>query len=160
MTDANAASLTPAFDRDRKTMMAAIILLFVSQFLPYRHASGGGYLTREMDTDHYTGHVFFNGHSAATGWQAHPYAIVLIGALAAIYLTKFHTRPWWVKWGYWASCVIIFPCISGEVIATPGGLMGLVAFGLAVLTAFNHHKMLAATKTGAAAPPPEAPPAA
>ena len=69
---------------ERKLVLIAAALSVLSQFMPYRTASGGGgFLTGAMDTDHYTGHVFFAGSSAANGWQLHPLALPIFAAVAA-----------------------------------------------------------------------------
>lgn len=141
-----------ALEGVRKLVLTAGALSLVSQFFKYRTASGGGgFLTGAMDTDHYTGHVFFAGTSAANGWSVHPLALPIYAALAYVYLTKTYLAPWWDKWGYWATAALFFLLWTpAEPFNTAGGFLGLIAFGLALWAAWRHHK-----SRGAAPPPAE-----
>lgn len=120
----------------RKIMLVAIGVLFVSQFFEYRDNTGWGMLTHTTDTTRYTGYVYSFGPSAGTGWQLHPFAPLLILALAAVYLSGLQQGAWWRRWGYWLSCGLVLVAeMPSAALRTLGGGLGLAALGLAVWAA-------------------------
>ncbi|WP_375396137.1 hypothetical protein [uncultured Sphingomonas sp.] len=135
-----APSWWSGLERSRKIVIAALALSFVSQFLRYKTDTSGGMLSREMDTDYYTGITLW-GSTGGTGWQVHPIVVPMLIALAAIYLTDFHRRPFWNRRGHWIAIGMFFFCTApADIVATLGGFLGGVVMVLAVWSALIHRK--------------------
>ena len=120
---------TPA----RLLMIAAIVLLFVSQFFLYFDDAGRGYITNAMNLEEYTQLVITSYGSVGTGWELHPHAYLFLVILAFAFLrddvvdsTLFSRVGWWI------SLILVVASVwPGAYLRAPGAMMG----GIAVLMA-------------------------
>ena len=131
--------LVQEFFRDkspaRLLMIAAIVLLFVSQFFLYLNDRGSGFIPNAMNLNEYTQVVITDLGAVGTGWELHPHAYVILVVLAFAFLRDdiVHS-PLFDKAGWWVSLILVaaatFP--GAYVRNALGGSMG----GIAVLIAF------------------------
>lgn len=127
---------TPA----RLLMLAAIVLLFVSQFFLYLNDSGG-YITNAMDLEHYT-QLVLTGGGVGTGWELHPHAYVILVVLGFAYLRDdIVDAAWFARFGWIATVVLVFAAtVPGAYIRNAiGGSMGGIALLLAIIATVMHH---------------------
>lgn len=123
------------FIRDKSAaqlvMIAAIVLLFVSQFFYYLDDPGTGFLSIDADFNT-TGYYTFGAQG--TGWQLHPHAYVILVILAFAFLRDDIVElAWFRRFGWWAALVLIVAATApGAYFRADGGAMG----GIAVLIAF------------------------
>jgi hypothetical protein len=122
--------------RAQLLMIAALVLLLVSQFFYYLDDPGTGYLS--IDADFNTiGYYTFGAQG--TGWQLHPHAYVILVALGFAFLRDdIIDLPWFRKFGWWLAVVLVFAAtIPGAYFRADGGAMGgiavLMALGAAIL---------------------------
>ncbi len=119
----------------RLLMIAAIMLLFVSQFFLYLNDSGGGFIPNAMNLIEYTDLVRTSFAAVGTGWELHPHAYVILVVLAFAFLRDdiIHA-PLFEKAGWWVSLILVFAAtLPGAYVRNAiGGSMG----GIAVLIAF------------------------
>ena len=88
----------------RLTMIAAILLLFVSQFFLYLNDLGSGYIPNAMDLEHYTQVVFTGLGQVGTGWELHPHAYVILMVLAFAFLRdEIVGSSWFSGVGWWVT---------------------------------------------------------
>lgn len=122
---------TPA----RLLMIAALVLLFVSQFFLYLNDPGGGYIPNAMNLEEYTRVVITSFGAVGTGWELHPHAYVILILLAfAFFRDDIVNAPLFSKAGWWVSLILVIAAtVPGAYIRNAtGGSMG----GIAVLIAF------------------------
>ena len=116
----------------RKVMLAALAVLFVSQFMTYSTSNVYGYVT---PTDGWRGtHAVwhYENNPEGTGWEIHRHAMLIIPLLAYVYLSSFWKKDFWRRWGYLISLVLIFACLTPGEWTEYGFKLGLAAFGLAI----------------------------
>lgn len=123
----------------RKTMLWALGILFVSEFLQYAN------FFPIADHKIYNGGNTYLEHSDSQwntyiGWVVNPSAMFLIPVLLLIYLTKIHQTSLWSKWGYIASILLIYPCISYGGNEFLGRELGLGAWLLDCYAAYQNWK--------------------
>jgi hypothetical protein len=117
----------------RRLMTAIIVLLFVSQFLPYHDDTSHSMLL--FDSDFNSELTTWFGQAAGTGWQLHPQAYVIIAGLVLVYLNDISETTWWSRWGWWVSVVLIFVAVVPATTRTIGGVVGLGCVMLAIVAA-------------------------
>lgn len=117
----------------RKMMLAALALLTLSQFLPTTVDSSRAQL--QTDADFNTGMTIWYDSWAAIGWQVHPQAFVLIPLFAAVYLTNFHRRWFWQRFGYWLTAWLFMAAMAPMSRSTWGGIVGSIAIVMAIVAA-------------------------
>lgn len=160
--------LVQEFFRDkspaRLLMIAAIVLLFVSQFFLYLNDPGSGFIPNAMNLNEYTDLVRTSFAAVGTGWELHPHAYVILIVLAFAYLRDdIVASPLFSKAGWWVSLILVIAAtVPGAYIRNAtGGSMG----GIAVLIAFAavlvhlaeaRQEKAAAKASGAAAGDPPA----
>ena len=151
-----AMDLLKEFFRDktpaRLLMIAAIALLFVSQFFLYLDDPSSALLTIGGDFSS-TLHIFDFG-AKGTGWELHPHAWVILVVLGFVFLRDdFIDHPLFVRFGWWASVALVIAATApGAYFRAFGGGLGGIAVLMALGAAFLH---LIETKRAA---PAKAPP--
>ncbi len=121
--------------------LAAIGISFVSQFFQYEEDTRGGYLGYATNENVYT-QLTLTGSAGGTGWEMHPYAWIILAALAIVYSTNTHESPFWSRWGYWLTAAgILASTVPGRIAGGFGAVLGVIALGVAVWAAFrNRHE--------------------
>lgn len=128
--------LVKEFFRDKSRaqllMIAALVLLLVSQFFYYLDDPGTGVLSIDADFNT-TGYYTFGAQG--TGWQLHPHAYVILVVLGFVFLRDdIIDQPWFKKFGWWVALALVFAAtIPGAYFRADGGAMG----GIAVLMAIG-----------------------
>jgi hypothetical protein len=124
-------------ERPRRIMLGAILMLFVSQFLPYGEKQRF-YLTN-LDRDFYTGNT--SEDVAATGWELHPMALPIIALLAIGFATGLATRPGIVRWSYWiAAGSFLLTMTPATPMRAIGAMVGIASLGVAIWAAVAARK--------------------
>jgi hypothetical protein len=126
----------------RALALAAIGISFVSQFFEYASDTRGAMLTRMTDERRYTGMETW-GSAGATGWEAHPYAWLVLAVLAIIYNIDAHESAFWTRWGYWLTVIGIFLCTVPSQHANAAGVgfgIGVAAIGVAIWAAIRNRR--------------------
>ena len=156
--------LVREFFRDKtpaqRLMIAAIVLLFVSQFFLYLNDEGSGFIPNAMDLEHYTQLVITSFGAVGTGWELHPHAYVIVVVLAFAFLRDdIVTSPLFSRFGWWASLVLVVAAIvpgaplRDAIGASMGGIAFLSALGAVIL----HHIEARQAKAAARAAAPDRP---
>jgi hypothetical protein len=136
----------------RRTMTVALAVLFVSQFFAYAEDRGYGVLS--MDSNYNTsGTYWVDLEPSGTGWEIHPYARLIIPFLAFAYITSLCEQPWWRNWGYLASVMLVFICLSPGQQWMPGTRLGFVSLGLAIWAAVQNRRARKAEQAAQAQTP-------
>lgn len=118
----------------RVLMIAAIVLLFISQFFLYMNDQGSGYIPNAMNLNEYTQVVMTSFGMVGTGWELHPHAYVFLVILGFAFLRDdVVNSPLFSKIGWWISLVLVVASTwPGAYLRDAiGGSMG----GIAVLMA-------------------------
>ncbi len=136
------AGKTPA----RLLMIAAIVLLLVSQFFLYLDDPATGQLF--VDADFNTA-GFYSIPPTGTGWELHPHAYVILVVLAFAYLRDdILEMRWFDRAGWWLTVVLfIAATIPGAYLRATGGGMGGIAVLMAIIAAILHMRERRATRT-------------
>jgi hypothetical protein len=124
---------TPA----RLLMIAATLLLFVSQFFYYHNDT-----TRVSFRPHTSARssdisIDVSSKGIATGWQLHPHAYVILVVLAfALLRDDIAGERWFRRFGYWGClALIVWATNPGAPFRAPGAIMGAVACVMALAAA-------------------------
>ncbi len=124
--------------RDHLIMLAAIALLFVSQFFPY----GDGNSAYPVFGPNFSMGVAINFGLNGIGWELHPLAWIIIVVLAFAFLrSDIYDHPLMQKWGWWAGFALVVLCNSpSDGIRAFGSTLGLIAILLALVAAIMHQR--------------------
>lgn len=135
----------------RLLMIAAVLLLFASQFFYYLDDPSTGMLS--IGSDFSTTGYYWLG-AQGTGWELHPQAYVVLVVLGfALLRDDVAEHRLFLRFGYWACVVLVIASTApGAYFRSLGGGMGgiavLIAFGAAILHQISN-------KTLAPTPPAE-----
>jgi hypothetical protein len=137
----------------RLLMIAAIVLLFVSQFFLYLNDQSSGYIPNAMDLEHYTQLVITSYGAVGTGWELHPHAYLFLVILAFAFLRDdvvdapwFSTAGWWIGLG-----LVIASTWPGAYLRDAiGGSMGGIAVLMALAAVLVHQAEVRQQKAAAA----------
>ena len=122
-------------------MIAAIVLLFISQFFLYLNDQGSGYIPNAMDLEHYTQLVITSYGAVGTGWELHPHAYLFLVILAFAFLRDdVVSSPLFAKVGWWVSLVLVIASTwPGAYLRDAlGGSMGGIAVLIALAAVLVH----------------------
>jgi len=125
----------------RLLMMAAILLLFVSQFFLYLNDQGGGYIPNAMNLTQYTDLVITGFGAVGNGWELHPHAYLFLVILAFAFLRDdIVNSPLFSKAGWWVSLVLVVASTypGAYLRDAVGGSMGGIAVLIALASVFVH----------------------
>ena len=124
----------------RLLMIAAILLLFISQFFLYLNDQGGGYIPNAMDLEHYTQLVITSYGAVGTGWELHPHAYLFLVILAFAFLRDdIVSIPLFSKAGWWVSLVLVVAStwpgayLRDAIGGSMGGIAVLIALAAVIL---------------------------
>lgn len=122
--------------RARLLMLAALALSFISQFFLYETKSDNSYMSLGPNFSS-TVYLDVTARAAATGWEMHPYAYIILLVLAfALLRDDVAEMPWFDCFGYWLSAFLLFAASSpGAPFRAKGAAMGFVAFLIALAAA-------------------------
>lgn len=123
--------------RDHLVMLAAIVLLFVSQFFDY---GDGNSAFMTFDPDFSGSTVWIDFGLNGIGWEVHPQAWVIIVVLAFAFLrSDVYDHPLIQKFGWWAGFVLVLASNTpSDGIRAFGSSLGLIAMLLALVAAIMH----------------------
>ena len=129
-------------------MIAAILLLFVSQFFYYFDDKGTAVLGNMTNLDYYTTLDFISFDRIGTGWELHPHAYVILVLLAFAFLRDdILDHPLFQRWGWWVSLILVFAAIiPGAPMRATGAGMGGIAFLIAIAAVVLHRRERKAAK--------------
>ena len=142
----------------QRLMIGAVLLNFVSQFFLYSDGS-----MVPMYTTDYSGfmHVIFpDGLGLASGWELHWHAGPILIVLAFLYFRDdVVDSPWFSRFGWWLSVVLLFAATVPAALDAWGWgmLWGYVSVIVAIVAAVRHgrdRKKLGAASVAPAAPKP------
>jgi hypothetical protein len=128
----------------RLLMIAAAVLLFVSQFFNYFDDADKSYLTFTNNgslVGPLSGkselHLDLSGKGIATGWQLHSQAYLILVVLAfALLRDDIADTKWFGRLGYWAALILILVATTpGAPFRATGALMGTIAILMALVAA-------------------------
>ena len=119
----------------RLLMIAAAVLLFVSQFFNYFDDADKSHMSFYKGES--TVHLDLSGRGIATGWQLHPQAYLILVALAfALLRDDIADTKWFGRLGYWAALILVLVATTpGAPFRANGALMGIVALLMALVAA-------------------------
>ncbi len=136
--------LLKEFFRDKSAarllMIAAAVLLFISQYFRYFDDHDNSFMTFGPDFSSTTVHIDLNARRAASGWEAHPHAWVILVVLAfALLRDDIADTAWFRRFGYWAAFILVFAAATpGAPFRADGAKMGGVALLMALAAALMH----------------------
>ena len=122
-------------------IIAAIVLLFISQFFLYLNDQGSGYIPNAMDLEQYTQLVITSYGAVGTGWELHPHAYLFLVILAFAFLRDdVVSSPLFSKVGWWVSLVLVIASTwPGAYLRDAiGGSMGGIAVLIALAAVLVH----------------------
>lgn len=114
--------------RPQKLMLGAIVLMALSQFLPYSTAFSSAIFDGTATT-----HAVNEGVTGR-GWEIHPHAIPVYVLLLGYFLSPLAHDKGFGRFGWWVAAIALFVTMMPGS-PTPGVWVGLVAVGLAVVAA-------------------------
>ena len=124
----------------RLLMIAAILLLCISQFFLYLNDQGSGYIPNAMDLEHYTQLVITSYGAVGTGWELHPHAYLFVVVLAFAFLRDdIVSSPLFSKVGWWVSLVLVVAStwpgayLRDAIGGSMGGIAVLIALAAVIL---------------------------
>lgn len=125
---------TPA----RLLMIAAIVLLFVSQFFLYLDDPSNAFLS--IGGDFSSTLYIYDFGAKGTGWDLHPHAYVILVVLAFAFLSDdIAGHPLFVRFGWWgALALVIAATVPGAYLRAFGGSLGGIAVLMAIGAATLH----------------------
>ena len=123
----------------RLLLIAAWVLLIVSQFFEYSNG-GNGFMTFEPDFRGSTVYLDLSS-KAGTGWELHKHAYVILVVLAFVLLREdIADTKWFSRFGYWAVLLLILAAtVPGAPFQCNGAMMGFVALLIALAAALMNH---------------------
>jgi hypothetical protein len=118
-------------------MIAAIVLLFVSQFFDY---GDGNSAFLNIFPDFIGSGLGINFGLNGIGWELHPLAYVIVVVLAFAFLrSDIYDHPFMQKYGWWIGLALVVICnIPSDGIRALGSTLGLFAMLLALVAAILH----------------------
>ncbi|HEY3798461.1 MAG TPA: hypothetical protein VGL58_08910 [Caulobacteraceae bacterium] len=130
-----------SLDKARQMMIAALVVMFLSEFLEYSggrtvvnsipiYGSGGGDYVANVSANS-TQHV-----AGANGWGYHPLAILILGAIAVVFGLNLKLPPPWHAWRYRIAFVGLVFCVLPVNLADGPGLglfLGFAALAIGAL---------------------------
>lgn len=118
-------------------LIAASVLLFVSQFFNYFEDTSSSWLDPGSEYRASTLYLDLSSKGTATGWQLHTHGYVIMVVLAfALLYDDVSGSKWFRRFGYWAALILILYATSpGAPFRAPGAGMGLVACLMALVAA-------------------------
>lgn len=124
----------------RLLMIAALLLLTVSQFFLYHKAEDSSFLVLEPNFRGSTLYMDLDAHKAATGWELHPHAYIIQLLLAfALLRDDIAESGKFLRFGYWLCAVLIFAAtLPGTPMRAQGAGMGGIATLMAIAAAVLH----------------------
>lgn len=127
---------TPA----RLLMIIAALLVFVSQYFMYFNDKDNSYMTIGPDFSSSRVYLDLSARPAATGWEAHPHAYVILVVLAFMLLIDdIADNIWFRRFGYWAAFILLFAATTPGVPFRAGGAkLGGIAVLMALAAALIH----------------------
>ena len=94
--------------RARLLMLAALGLSIISQFFLYESKSDLSYMSLGPNFSS-TVYLDLTARDAATGWEMHPQAYIILLVLAfALLRDDVAEMPWFDRFGYWLSAFLLF----------------------------------------------------
>ncbi len=133
------------FLRDKTTahllMLAALVLLLVSQFFLYLDDPSSAQLS--IGADFSSTLYIYDFGAQGTGWQLHPHAWVILVVLAFAFLRDdIYAHPAFIRFGWWAAVALVLAAtVPGAYFrafgAGLGGIAVLAALAAAVLHTFG-----------------------
>ena len=122
--------------RARLLMLAAHALCFISQFFLYESKSDLSYMSLGPNFSS-TVYLDLTARDAATGWEMHPYAYIILLVLAfALLRDDVAEMPWFERFGYWLSAFLLFLAATPAApFRAKGAAMGFIAFLIALAAA-------------------------
>ena len=125
----------------RTLVLVALTIHFFSLFLQYQDNTGHGMLGYATDTTRYTTLEWWAGKDAATGLALKPYAVFVIPALLFVWCSRHRQHPFWQRYGYWATLVLLLVfATGGALVRTTGGQLSMVSLGLVGLATYLDRK--------------------
>ena len=76
--------------------------------------------------------------SGESGWSAHPYAWLILGALLVLFVLQLDLGEVWRRWRYWIAVAGMVPCLfpfDTDVSPGWGLLVGIIAVAIGVWSA-------------------------
>jgi hypothetical protein len=130
----------------KKIVLVALTIHLISLLFQYQDVATTGGPIPMTWADGST-QYYYNSTKEKTGIELRPFAGIVIIGLMGIFLTRLSKHPFWVKYGYWATLVIlILTAFGGAIIRTTGGKMSLVSLGLVILAAIVNGRELKQAK--------------
>ncbi|MEO7310666.1 MAG: hypothetical protein ABIX01_09720 [Chitinophagaceae bacterium] len=129
----------PTTEPGRLIMRLAIIVLVVSQFLPFSQGSaslnsrytGRGHGTYENAYSDAGYETYVESGKIYGGFESHPYAVIILPVLLALFFTGLYNRPGWSKKLYWIAIIMAIGCTEmPPPIDSMGGIAGAIALAL------------------------------
>lgn len=122
----------------RKIIIAALVIHFVALFLPFTEEATVADHPIAWNVGLPNAGIVTPSHTTPElrGFQLHHWAIFIIIGLLIVFLTNIHRSPFWQRWGYWLSFVLLLIFAFGpSIITTSGGKFSLLSMGLVFLAA-------------------------
>jgi hypothetical protein len=136
-----------ALDRARRIMIIALTAMAVSQFMnyvaPYTRDTPVEALGMVSPNATLSGSTF-NASTpmpGISGWAAHPYAWLILAALALLFAVNLDLGAWWKKSRYWVGVIGLTLCLfpfDMEDLPGYGLLLGLAAISIGIWAARAH----------------------
>jgi len=135
-----------AMSTARKIVLAALLLHFCSLFFTYQDDDVKSPHTIMWNTGRFV--QVDTEVPAQTGMQLKPLAPAVLVILFVFFLSKLALDPFWKKYGYWITLVLVIVfATGGAVIRTTGGNISLISVGLLLVAALINRKELIPEKT-------------
>ena len=121
----------------RSLLIAASVLLLVSQFFKYFDDAGNSFLDPGSEFRASTVYIDVSSRGIATGWQLHTHAYWILVVLAfALLRDDIADSKWFGRFGYWAALILILVATSpGAPFRATGARMGALALLMALAAA-------------------------
>jgi len=137
-----------AMSTARKIVLVALFLHFCSLFFTYQDDDVKDPHTIMWNTGRFV--QVGTDVPVQTGMQLKPLAPAVLVILFVFFLSKLAVDPFWKKYGYWITLVLVIVfATGGAVIRTTGGNISLISVGLLLVAALINRKELIAAKTAA-----------
>jgi hypothetical protein len=122
-----------------RLMLLALLVLTVSQFFLYETKSDNSYMSLGPNFSS-TVYLDVSARNAATGWELHPHAYVILVALAfALLRDDLADTRWFDRFGYWLVVLLMFFAATPSApFRAKGAAAGFIAILIAVAAATLH----------------------